>query len=83
MPNIVVFMWSTANFDNGLQLCQILWYSCVQQAVLQAAAALQAERARAEAAKADRQAATDRKRERLKAAFLKRQLEQKKTGKQG
>lgn len=56
--------------------------SCVfvPQAVLQAAAMLQAERARAEAAKAGRQAATDRKRERLKAAFLKRQLEQKRAG---
>lgn len=52
------------------------------QAVLQAAAALQAERARAEAAKADRHAATERKRERLKAEFLKRQLQQKKN-KQG
>lgn len=50
---------------------------------MEAAAALQAERARAEAAKADRRAETDRKRERLKAAFLKRQLQQKKAGKQG
>lgn len=45
------------------------------QVVLETAAEMEAARAKAAFAKMDRQTALDRKRERLKAAFLKKQLE--------